>query len=118
MLHEKGKNLKKYPFRWKYARNSSENLTAFQVAISVPKRRVPKASDRNHIKRLIREALRQNKSEFEAFICQRKLTLSLLVVYGQSQALSYQEIEKQMRKSFRDLTEVIKQDENNIPIID
>ena len=60
-LFEGGRELFHYPFRllWNYAEDN--NRSPVKVAIAVPRKKIRKAVHRNRVKRLIREAYRQNK---------------------------------------------------------
>ena len=59
-LFLEGDRLYEFPFKaiWHEESNSEIRL---KVAISVPKKRLSKASQRNQVKRLIREAYRKHK---------------------------------------------------------
>lgn len=59
-LFSEGSSVKKFPFRLVWY-SGPEVVEPFQIAISVPKRRVHRAVRRNRIKRKIREAYRLNK---------------------------------------------------------
>ncbi len=62
-LFSEGNSVKHYPFRLIWY-TGPEVVEPFQVAISVPKRRVNRAVRRNRIKRKIREAYRLNKDRW------------------------------------------------------
>lgn len=62
-LFEEGKAIKKFPLRLIYLSVDSLSSTSPQASFSVPKRNFKKAVDRNRIKRLLREAYRQEKNE-------------------------------------------------------
>jgi ribonuclease P protein component len=52
-----------------------------QIMISAPKKNFSKASDRNRVKRLIREALRLQIHEVEDFIRQQNKSLAISIMY-------------------------------------
>ncbi len=61
-LFKDGRSFKEFPIRVMYLSLEDSSANA-KLLISVPKKRFKKAVSRNHIKRLIRETYRLNKSE-------------------------------------------------------
>ena len=64
-LFKKGKSYNAFPLRcvWlKIEASNDEDPHHIKVLFSVAKKRVRKATDRNYIKRILRESYRQNKS--------------------------------------------------------
>ncbi len=62
-LFEEGKSVKKFPVRLVYLQTDHTSKAKVQAGFSVPKRNFKKAVDRNRIKRLIREAYRNQKPD-------------------------------------------------------
>lgn len=60
-LFKEGKSFFKFPFKVFYYRLEDAGTYPAKVLISVSKHNFKRAVDRNHIKRLIREAYRKNK---------------------------------------------------------
>ncbi len=75
------------------------------AGFSVPKRRFKKASDRNLLKRRLREAHRQNKSLLLPDLKRKEENLVILYIYQGKHLASYQEIESLVIKSMRNLRE-------------
>jgi ribonuclease P protein component len=60
-LFQKGKSVKNFPLRLIYIQLEQKQDAQFQTGVSVPKRLVKTAVQRNRLKRLMREAYRKNK---------------------------------------------------------
>lgn len=65
-LFETGTLVRSGALAMRYVPGSWEEQVQVKVAFSVPKRRFKRATDRNRIKRLMREVYRLNKQEFLA----------------------------------------------------
>jgi ribonuclease P protein component len=97
-LFKSGKSFFVYPFKVFYSRSDEETPYPARVLISVPRRNFKKATDRNRIKRLVREAYRRNKWE----LCQGaedkpcKKTLLIGLIYTPKVHLDYREIEQKI----------------------
>lgn len=86
-LSAEGKALIKGPFLMLYTEqdNSVEDQdTSVQIAISASKRRLKKATDRNRVKRLVREAYRKNKHPLIEWCKLHQKRFALLFIYRQS----------------------------------
>ena len=95
-LFEKGSSFFIYPFRVIYLPNPDKSQANNQVLISVPKKKIKKAVERNLIKRRIREAYRLNKSSLFA---NKKDKSPLLVgfIFVANEVLNYHEIESKLK---------------------
>ncbi|HLV23836.1 MAG TPA: ribonuclease P protein component [Moheibacter sp.] len=88
-LFLEGKQLRKFPLKAVYILNSNEETP--KVAVSVPKKLIKKAVDRNLLKRRIREAYRINQFKISS-----KTGLNVMFIYNTNQIQNYSEIEKAM----------------------
>ncbi|MBU2885902.1 ribonuclease P protein component [Gilvimarinus agarilyticus] len=98
-LFTKGASFHLYPFSLKFLPQEKADASVHQILISVSKRRFKKAVDRNHIKRLIREAYRLNKhliSDLDPY-------LSIAYIYTAKEVQSFAFIQKKLIASLNRL---------------
>lgn len=63
-LFIEGVSVSSYPLRMVFLKKEHDAIFPIKLGISVPKKRVNKAVERNRIKRVVREVYRFNKTEF------------------------------------------------------
>lgn len=80
-LFSEGKAFIVFPLRVVFLKSDEHSGTSVKVMISVPKKKIRKAVDRNRIKRLIREAYRINKPAFVSEIKEKDLHLHIAFTY-------------------------------------
>ncbi|MNJ83485.1 ribonuclease P [compost metagenome] len=97
-LFKEGKQLRAFPLTVYYLETETTEKVPFQVVLSAPKRQFKRAHDRNYVKRLMKEVLRREKQPLEDLLNAREKQLSLFIVYGNKEVLSYPELEKSVRK--------------------
>lgn len=68
-----------------------------QVLFTVSKRKFKRAVNRNHLKRLMREAYRKNKHLLYEALTEQQKYLALGIIYTGKEVLSYQEIELKIK---------------------
>ncbi|HMQ00650.1 MAG TPA: ribonuclease P protein component [Cyclobacteriaceae bacterium] len=95
-LFNKGSSFTLYPLRVYYLAVPDEEKT--QVLFTVAKKNFKKAVDRNRIKRLMREAYRLNRYEFE--IPQK---LHIAYIYIGNEILPFQIIEAKLKATLKKL---------------
>jgi ribonuclease P protein component len=91
-LFLQGERFYEFPFKAIWQEDNTLE-TALKIAVSVPKKRLPKASQRNHVKRLIREAYRTQKPSLLNSLQQKNKSINLMLVYTLPSILSFTEIE-------------------------
>ena len=99
-LFAKGSSFTVFPYRVMYHVLTEDDPQVARVAIMTiaPKKKFKHAVDRNHVKRLTREAYRINKLPLiEAFAnAQKKLQIAF--IYSDNKHISFQESESKIRK--------------------
>lgn len=109
-LFLQGKAFLAFPLRVVYKISDLETENAepdAAILTSVSKKRFKKATDRNRIKRLIREAYRLNKHLLLSNPLLQKKQLRLSFVYIHREKLSFLEIEKGMTKALKGILQEI-----------
>ena len=96
-LFENGKSLTEKPFRIIYNIDNNNEDVFLKALIVVPKKRVRLASDRNVIKRRVKEAYRLQKSELEKYLKSNNHQLNLAIIYQKHEILDYKLIEEKIK---------------------
>jgi ribonuclease P protein component len=78
-----------------------------QVCIAVPKRRIPKATDRIAIKRKMRNAYRLSKAAIYSFLKERNHQLAIMVIYLGNNKANYSNIESDLNKGLTKLIDTL-----------
>jgi len=93
LLFSQGKGFYEYPFRVIWMNIELTTSYPAQILISVSKKSMPHAVDRNLLKRRIREAFRKNKHSWYEFLDTAHLQCVFALVYTSKDILDYKDIE-------------------------
>ena len=96
-LFNKGKKIFEYPYKVFYDFNLGTPLDCeLEMAISVPKKRIRKAHNRNRIKRLTREGYRTNKLKLIKELAQNKQRLSVFLIFVGTADVNLAQVEEKI----------------------
>lgn len=101
-LFTKGHSFVAYPFRVVYATNESDSPAA-SILVSIPKKKLKRAVDRNRMKRLTREAYRLHKHELMDMLKADSIHLDVAFIYVKDELSDYVTVEKGIVKAIREL---------------
>ena len=104
-LFSQGKSISINPFQllWKTNNNTKNH---FQVLISVPKRNINLATERNFLRRKIKESFRLNKKKLYKKLNEKAVYINIAIIYQKREIHSYKIIEEKINLL---LTHLIKQ---------
>lgn len=80
-LFESGSSLTVHPFRLVWLKTALKTKYPVQITISVPKKNIAKAVDRNKIKRQIRECYRKNKNILYEYLYNKDKQYAMALIY-------------------------------------
>ncbi len=101
LLFSEGKSVAKYPLRIVYVEVPESDIK-IQMGVSVSKKYFKKAVDRNHFKRLLREAYRLNKHILNENLEKR---YAMMFFYQTKEELNFHEIQEKTVVLFKKLVE-------------
>lgn len=96
-LFADGKGFIVYPVRIVYRKSEKAEASPVQVLISVPKKKLKLATDRNRVKRKIREVYRQHKQELLQTALQKGISLHVGIVYLDTRPGSFTLLEDKLK---------------------
>lgn len=105
-LFTNGNAFMAYPFRVVFLETETSTDFPLSILVSIPKKRIKSAVNRNRMKRLVREAYRLNKHLFYNEEIPENYHLDVAFIYVKDELSEYETVEKAVRKA---LNELIKQ---------
>lgn len=106
-LFEQGESFICYPVRVVWLEDKEETSKIVKVLISVSKKKLRHAVDRNHVKRLVREAYRLNKTVFVNTIAETKISLSICFIWLPSDLVDFKKVDRKMTDALARISQKI-----------
>jgi ribonuclease P protein component len=103
-LFAQGDSFMAYPFRVVYLETAHLQSMPLSVLISIPKKRLKAAVDRNRMKRLFREAYRLNKHQLIVAMLPLTGHIEVAFIYVKDELSDFVTVEKGVRKALRELS--------------
>ena len=103
-LFKLGNRFYEYPYNVVWLENNRSNYN-IKIAISIPKKLVAKASQRNRIKRLTREAVRKKSYILKEVLIKKNKFINLFLIYNLKTTLNYFEIENKISVTLQRLAD-------------
>jgi ribonuclease P protein component len=94
-LFSEGKSVSAFPLRMVYLKTDFDDDVQFKTGVSTSKRNFKKAVDRNHIKRLLREAYRLHKT---AYFNNISGSYALMILYISKDGTDFVSVETKMKQ--------------------
>ncbi|MBE9468239.1 MAG: ribonuclease P protein component [Bacteroidetes bacterium] len=95
-LFKKGCSFTESRFRIIWVKTDSGSENPIQICISVPKKNIKLAVNRNLIKRRTKEAYRLNKSIIFDYFTKKNTQLAIMLIYQSNKILDYNDIKNKI----------------------
>lgn len=108
-LFTSGKQQFKYPFKLIYLieESNSGSTSPLKFSVTIPKKKIKLAANRNILKRRAKEAYRLNKCSLQESLIKYNYKISLMLIYIDDQIKDYAVIEKSINKHLNALHQKI-----------
>lgn len=112
-LFLKGASFIAYPIRVVWTATKTEDAPSLRVLMSVPKKKLKHAVDRNRVKRLLREAYRLQKQDLSAMVAEQGLQVRMAFVWIPNEVLDYPKVEKKVLDALSKMQKLLTNDSND-----
>jgi len=96
-LFQNGESFMSYPMRVVWLALKPVDNPEIRVVMSVPKKKLRHAVDRNRVKRLLRETYRLNKQHFCQLAIAQNISLNIAFIWIPTEVLDHAKVEKKMK---------------------
>ena len=110
-MFKEGKSFGQYPLRLIWVELEDPAEFPVQFTVSVPKKKFPRAVQRNQLKRKVREAYRLHKHRLYQQLKEDERYYGWMLLYVAKEAVPYAEIEQSMRRIIPRFVKMKRKDE-------
>jgi ribonuclease P protein component len=107
LLFTQGASFIAYPVRVVWLSKPASKDPVIRILVSVPKKKLKHAVDRNRIKRLIRESHRLNSASLKALVQVKQMELQLSFIWIPTEMLEYARVEKKIKEALSKLERIL-----------
>lgn len=101
LLFQKGQSFVAFPLRVIYLPVEEDMKAPVSIMISVPKKKIKRAVNRNLIKRQVRETYRTRKHDLTDKLTEKNRSLLVAFLYLEGKVSSFTDMDKAMTKALR-----------------
>ena len=101
-LHTSGKRLNFSSFYTLWNFNKKLKAPPIRIVISIPKKKIKKAVDRNYIKRRVKSAYKLHENEFVKKIV---YPINIIIVYNKTLLIEYDQLQEELVTLFKKIIE-------------
>lgn len=94
-----GNSFLAYPIRIVWSADQTAEPAFLKVLVSVPKKKLKHAVDRNRVKRLLRETFRLQNYALKLLVAQQGLHVKMAIVWIPNEVLDYAKVERKMSEA-------------------
>lgn len=99
-----------FPYKIKYSCRKVVSNPELRFGISVPKKQFKKAVDRNRLKRLTREAYRQQKVPLQKETIAKTTSIDIMFIYVHNELMGYHELMEPVQQCIAKVLQIIQKD--------
>jgi ribonuclease P protein component len=106
-LFQRGASFISYPVRVVWTADPAKEAPSMKVMMSVPKKKLKHAVDRNRVKRLLREAYRLNKDALIRQVVAQNLNVRMVMVWLPDEVLDFDKVQRKVQDALGKMQKLI-----------
>jgi ribonuclease P protein component len=106
-IFKNGESIANFPLRVVWKEIHEPDLPPVQMAVSVPKKKIKLAVQRNEVKRKIKEAYRHSKKLLTETCTEQNLQISLVIIYLDTKPVAYEHLKEKTNTIIEQMVRVL-----------